>query len=334
MSSIIDVARRAAVSTATVSRVLSKPALVKAATRDRVLKVIEELKYEPNRAARTLRTSRASKILVTVPDISNPFFANIIRGAEEAARHAGYSVILGDTRYDPELESQYALMLLRREVDGLVFLGHRVPDILSDMISEQGSNAAVVNGCEYSPGLPVSSVHIDNAGAAAEMIDYLASLGHSSIGIITGPLASPISSDRLKGVRSAAKRHGIQASLQIGKGDYSVGSGFTEAQKLIRNHAVTAIFCFSDEMAIGASEAVAAAGLSCPQDISVAGFDDIRFARFLRPSLTTIAQPTVEIGLQAVHLLLEIMNDGQESLRNITLPHDLIVRKSTAARKA
>lgn len=333
MSSIIDVARRASVSTATVSRVLSKPALVSPETRARVLKVIQELRYEPNRAARTLRTSRASKILVTLPDISNPFFANIIRGAEEAARHAGYSVILGDTRYDPELENQYAQMLLRREVDGLVFLGHQVPEILSEMISAEGSNAAVVNGCEYSRGLPVSSVHIDNAAAAAEMIDYLVSLGHSNIGVITGPLASPISSDRLNGVRSAAKRHKIQSGLMIGNGDYSVGSGFAEAQKFIDEHAVTAIFCFSDEMAIGALEAVSAAGLNCPQDISVAGFDDIRFARFLRPSLTTMAQPTSEIGLQTIRLLLEIINGGQKSLRNITLPHDLVVRKSTAARR-
>ena len=125
MNTITDVARRAAVSTATVSRVLSQPAIVSPTTRERVLQAVADLGYEPNPAARALRTLRAQKLLVTLPDISNPFFAHVIRGAEEAARDAGYAVILGDTRHDPELENQYAAMLRRREVDGLLFLGHR-----------------------------------------------------------------------------------------------------------------------------------------------------------------------------------------------------------------
>ncbi len=158
MPTIIDVARHASVSIATVSRVLSKRERVSDAIKKRVLQAVEQLGYEPNRAARALRTLRAAKILVTVPDISNPFFANVIRGAEETARAAGYGVVLGDTRHDPALENQYAAMLGQREVDGLVFLGHRLPETLRSMIEATGGRAPVVNGCEYDPELGVSSV--------------------------------------------------------------------------------------------------------------------------------------------------------------------------------
>ncbi len=321
MPTIIDVARHASVSIATVSRVLSKRERVSDAIKKRVLQAVEQLGYEPNRAARALRTLRAAKILVTVPDISNPFFANVIRGAEETARAAGYGVVLGDTRHDPALENQYAAMLGQREVDGLVFLGHRLP----------GGRAPVVNGCEYDPELGVSSVHIDNAAAGADATDYLISLGHRRIGIITGPLISPLSRDRLEGVRKVAGRHGLFDQLRARAGDFSVESGYNEAQQLLATDAITAIFCFSDEMAIGALQAVRNAGLSCPGDISVVGFDDIRFARFLEPALTTVAQPSTDIGRRTVRILLKILAGKRARTTNLTLPHTLVVRDSTAA---
>ena len=196
MTTIIQVAAVAGVSTATVSRVLSQPDRVALATRDRVLQVVEELGYRPNVAARSLRTLRAAKILLTVPDISNPFFATVIRGAEEAARDAGYAMVLGDTRHDPEVEDQYADMLSRREVDGLIFLGHRLPANLAPIVgaggARKGAGAPIVNACEFSPDLPVPSVHIDNAAASSDGLEYLIGLGHRRIGIITGPAASPM----------------------------------------------------------------------------------------------------------------------------------------------
>jgi LacI family repressor for deo operon, udp, cdd, tsx, nupC, and nupG len=203
MTTIIDVAAMAKVSTATVSRVLSRPERVAEPTRLRVLEVVRTLGYAPNVAARTLRTLRAAKILLTVPDISNPFFASVIRGAEEAARDAGYAVVVGDTRHDPEIEDQYAEMLSRREVDGLIFLGHRLPDSLQPLLARCGDAAPIVNGCEYSPGIGVPSVHIDNAAASGEAFEHLVALGHRDIGIITGPTISPISRDRLCGATPA-----------------------------------------------------------------------------------------------------------------------------------
>lgn len=328
MTTIIEVAAVAGVSTATVSRVLSQPDRVAEPTRRRVLEVVDALGYQPNVAARSLRTLRAAKILLTVPDISNPFFASVIRGAEEAARDAGYAVVLGDTRHDPEVEDQYAEMLSRREVDGLVFLGHRLPASLKPLLAQQGAAAPIVNGCEYSPDIGVPSVHIDNATAASDAVALLIALGHRAIGVIAGPPISPISRDRLAGALRAAEAGGLAGRLQVSVGDYSAESAFRETRALLAGK-VTAIFCFSDEMAVGAMSAIDAAGLSCPRDVSVIGFDDLPLARFFRPALTTIAQPKGSIGRRAVELLVDILRGVASPVRQVTLAHELVLRSST-----
>lgn len=329
MTTILDVAQRANVSTATVSRVLSQPDLVRPETRDRVMQVVRELGYEPNPAARTLRTLRSSKLLLSVPDISNTFFSNVIRGAEQAAREAGYAVILGDTANQEQWEDQYAAMLGRREVDGLVFLGRRIPEALRADVLERPGRAPLVNACEYSDGMGVSSVHIDNVAAGEEAIRHLTSLNHKTVGVITGPLDSPLSRDRLQGARQAALSGGEPGvELIVRAGDFSVDSGLGQAREILQ-HGATAIFCFSDEMAIGALEAVRERGLSCPGDVSVIGFDDIRFARHMGPPLTTIAQPSAEIGRCAVDLLLRTLSGELQEIEVVTLPHELVVRSST-----
>ncbi len=331
MATIQDVARSAGVSTATVSRVLSTPELVAEPTRLRVMAAVNALGYAPNMAAKMLRTLRTEKILVTVPDISNPFFSQVIRGVEQAAQEAGYSVLLGDTRHEPEREERYGEMLRRKEADGLIFLGHRLPDSLSDMMQAQGPRAPIVNGCEFSPDLAVSSAHIDNERAAAEAMEHLYGLGHSRIGVITGPLASPISRDRLAGVHAAAGARGQDAGLRIATGDFSIESGVRETLSLMdANPTLTALFCFSDEMAMGALDALRRKGRRCPQDVSLVGFDDIRFAKHLNPALTTVAQPMEQLGQEAVRLLLEIFAGHSQHFQQVTLPHRLVVRDSTA----
>jgi LacI family repressor for deo operon, udp, cdd, tsx, nupC, and nupG len=332
VATIQDVARSAGVSTATVSRVLSAPEVVAEATRERVMAAVAELGYAPSAAAKSLRTTRTEKILVTVPDISNPFFSQVIRGVEEAATAAGYSVLLGDTRHEPEREEQYGQMLRRKEADGLIFLGHRLPAGLSELVATLGPRTPIVNGCEYSPGLGVSSAHIDNAAAAAEAMDHLYALGHVRIGVITGPLASPLSRDRLEGVRTAAARHGRAAQLALETGDFTIESGLAQGLALLAGRTrPTAIFCFSDEMAMGALEAVRRSGLSCPADVSLVGFDDIRYARHLDPPLTTVSQPMARIGHETVRLLLDILSGDAPVVSHVTLAHRLIVRASTAA---
>src|SRR5499427_2317675 len=152
------VAKRAGVSTATVSRVLSRPEVVAPVTRRKVMRAVELLGYVPNSAAKNLRTLRSGKLLVTVPDISNPFFSLILQGIEDTAMREGYSVLVGDTQHDVKREERYAQMLKRKEADGFIFLGHRLPKEIADMVRTMAPRCApVVNGCEFSPTLGVPS---------------------------------------------------------------------------------------------------------------------------------------------------------------------------------
>jgi LacI family transcriptional regulator, repressor for deo operon, udp, cdd, tsx, nupC, and nupG len=334
VSNIYEVAKRAGVSTATVSRVLSQPNVVAPATRRKVLQAVERLGYEPNSTAKNLRMLRTGKLLVTVPDISNPFFSLILQGIEDAAQREGYSVLLGDTQHDEKREERYALMLKRKEADGLIFLGHRLPQVAADLIRAVAPRCApVVNGCEFSPSLGIPSVHIDNARASYEAMDHLYGLGHRRVGIVTGPLVSPLSRDRLQGATSRAKEQKAQREFIIMHGDFSIESGAAAAERLLSRHErPTAIFCFNDEMAMGAIEVARRLGIRVPDHLSVVGFDDIRFAQHLDPPLTTIAQPMRRIGEGTVRLLLAILAGGgdAETPESVTLPHKLVVRKSTA----
>ena len=331
MSTIQDVAQLARVSTATVSRVLNGYEHVSPAVAEKVRRAVDELGYEPNQMAKSLRTLKTSRIVVTVPDIANPFFSHIIRGVEEAALAAGYTVLLGDVGFHGDSEEAYASLLRRKEADGLIFLGHTLPASLQNLIERKGASAPVVNGCEFSDTVNVSSVHIDNACAAREVMDYLYGLGHRRIGIITGDMRSPISRDRLQGVHDSARAHGHADQLTIATGDYSIESGAQVAIDLINaTPRPTAIFCFSDDMAFGVLYALRGAGLTCPADMSLVGFDDARLSRFSAPALTTVRQPMREIGRRCVELLVDIMDNGATERVNLTLDHELVVRESTA----
>ena len=334
MANIYDVARRAGVSTATVSRVFSQPDVVAPATRSKVLAASTHLRFTPNVAAQLFRAQRTSKIVVTVPDISNPFFSLILQGIEDAAQREGYSVLVGDTQHAAKREERYALMVTRKEADGLIFLGHRLPREAATLIDAMSPRCApVVNGCEFSPRLRVPSVHIDNARAAYGAMDHLYGLGHRRIGIVTGPLVSPLSRDRLNGATACAKKRKATRDFVIMNGDFSIESGAAAAERLLGRRVLpTAIFCFSDEMAMGALEVARRLGIDVPRQLSVVGFDDIRFARHTVPPLTTVAQPMRQIGEGTVRLLLQILSesDGSEWPESVTLPHTLVVRESTA----
>lgn len=332
MASIHEVAKRAGVSTATVSRAVSRPDLVSAKTRRTVLQAIKNLGYTPNSAAKHLRTRRSGNFLVTVPDISNPFFSLILQGIEEEAHRNGYAVLVGDTQHDPKREARYVMMLLRQEADGLIFLGHRLPKPAAQLVRTLAPRyAPVVNGCEFSPRLGVPSVHIDNATAAAEAMDHLYRLGHRRIGILTGPLVSPLSRDRLTGATSRARAERAERDLIVVQGDFSIEAGVAGAERLLdRREPPTAVFCFNDEMAMGVIEAAGRRRVRVPRDLSVIGFDDIRFARHMDPPLTTIAQPMREIGQGTVRMLVDILAGRTIAPVSVTLPHTLVVRASTA----
>lgn len=334
LATIYDIANLAKVSPATVSRALSQPDLVSDATRKRIEAAVAKLGYVPNAAAKSLRTRRTGKLLVTVPDVSNPFFAEIVKGVEEAAQSEGYAVLLGDTQNLPEREESYAQILRRQEADGLIVLGHRLPPTARELVDELGAAAPVVNGCEFSPDLGVPSVHIDNAAAAQAAMDHLYDLGHRRIAVIGGPEFNPLHHQRLAGAKEAARRRRSLGELLVATGDFSVESGYEAGGRLLAQaKRPTAIFCFSDQMAMGVLAACREQGVSVPGDLSVVGFDDLRTTRYLSPALTTVAQPMRMIGSETVRLLLAILS-GKTAPASIELDFQLVPRDSTAPPRA
>lgn len=331
MPTIHDIARRVGVSAGTVSRALSRPEKVLPATRQRIEQAAAALGYVPNTVARTLKTQRSGKILVTVPDIANPFFAQILQGAEEAAQAAGYAVLLGDTQHRPDREERYAQMLRRKEADGLIVLGHRLPPTAREIVKQLGAAAPVVNGCEFDPALGIPSVHIDNAAASRAAMEHLYGLGHERIAVVGGPPDNPLHQQRMEGVKAAARARGRLRLLSIAPGDFSVESGHAAAKTLFSRAPVpTAAFCFSDQMALGVLAACRDLGIRVPEDFSIVGFDDLASSRYLTPPLTTISQPMQEIGVRAVNLLLAII-ESVEVPHQQTLDFGLMLRGSTAA---
>ena len=331
MATIYDIAKHVGVSAGTVSRALSRPEKVLPATRKRIEQAAAALGYVPNTVARTLKTQRSSKILVTVPDIANPFFAQILQGAEEAAQAADYAVLLGDTQHQPDREERYAQMLPRNEADGLIVLGHRLPPTAQEIVRQLGATAPVVNGSEFDPALGIPSVHIDNAAAARTAMEHLYGLGHERIAVVGGPPDNPLHQQRLEGARIAARARGRLRQLTIVPGDFSVESGYAAAKRLLGQAAApTAAFCFSDQMALGMLAACRDLGVRVPEDFSIVGFDDLASSRYLNPPLTTISQPMREIGMRAVKLLLAII-EGVDVPHQQTLEFSLMLRGSTAA---
>jgi LacI family repressor for deo operon, udp, cdd, tsx, nupC, and nupG len=334
VANIFEVARRAGVSTATVSRVLSKPDLVSPETRRRVMAAVERLGYAPNAAAKNLRMLRTRKLLVTVPDISRPLFSLILQGIEESANREGYSVLLGDTQYDKGREERYAAMLHEKQADGLIFLGRKLSRGVEALVRGQGKAgkvAPVVNALGFKPALGIPSVQIDNAAAGGEAMDHLYKMGHRRIGLVTGPPLSFVSAERLRGAMARARKERAAADVLVAHGDFSVDSGVVSGERLLADaNPPTAIFCLNDEMAMGVLHTARRRNLRVPDDLSIIGVDDIRYSRYANPPLTTVAQPMREMGEHAVRVLLGILGGGGKPADLVRLPHTLVVRSSTA----
>ena len=323
-----DVAKLAGVSTSTVSYVLSGVRPIGEETRRRVQAAMDELGYTPNALARNLRTARTRLIVALLPDIANPFFSEVIRGIEQVAHESGYSVLLGETQSSLVREQAYADMVAARQADGIITMSPRVPSI-----PIQG-RLPVVNACEYVKDSQICSVYVDNVAAAASAVDYLVMLGHRDIAFVAGPPSSPICVDRELGYQLALQRAGIALNAALAAvGDFSIEAGERAIDLLLsRGQPFSAVFCSNDEMAIGAMRALGARGLRVPEDVSVVGFDDIRFARYTSPALTTIAQPKNALGREATTMLIELLNDPAVPPRKRVLSADLVIRGSTAPR--
>ena len=330
MTTIRDVSKIAGVSVATVSRTISKPDKVSAKTREIVETAIRETNYKPDILARNFRTRKSSTVMVLVPDIANPFFSRVIRGIEQMAQSLGYAVLLGDTQGQRSREITYANMVRTSQADGIIQLDNHLPFEDGNKIS-----APFVNACDCIRGADIPTIELDNAAAAETMTDYLISLGHKNIGIISGPLSSTITEDRLRGYKKSLKKAGIEYIAEnIIVGDYSIHSVAMATRDLMSSaQPPSAIFSMNDEMAIGAIRQVKNMGLKVPQDISITGFDDISFAEYCDPPLTTISQPAEEFGSKAMSTLYDIINQNELVQKNIFLDFELVIRESTGANK-
>ncbi len=326
MSNIRDVARLAGVSVATVSRALSNPEKVSPESLDKVHKAIAEVGYRPNMVARNFRSARAYAVVVLVPDIANPFYSLFIRALEDRAHQKGYAVLLGDTRGTPERELEYIRRVETRLADGIVQLRPSSEKSQNNIPADVPCVNAC--GCEYTTG---PAIRIDNRGAAKSMVNYLISLGHKRIGVISGLKDNPHAIDRLEGYKEALAEAGIPFEKDlIAEGDFTMWSGLNAAFQFCNmKNRPTAIFSMNDEMAIGAMQTLKSQGIRIPEDISVTGFDDIAYAKYSDPSLTTISQPAEEMGKMAMDMLLKVIEGEPLSQRECVLPTEFIIRKST-----
>ncbi len=326
MANINDIAKLAGVSIATVSRALTKPGVVRAETFKKIEAAIAELQYHPNMLASGLRRKRSDNIIVAIPSIFNPFTSAFVQGIENVARAAGYRLLLGITESDPVLLSGFVNMIAGKQADGMIVLDRLLPTTIFT-----GLTIPIVAACEYPPDIAMPRVRFDNVEATVTMVSHLASLGHKHIASITGPLDQYMARDRLAGFRLGLKRAGLTLDdTLVVQGDFSLESGYRAMVDLLAVSApMTGVCCANDEMALGALAALREAGLDVPGQISVAGFDNLRFAEYASPPLTTIAVPTMETGETAMRLMLDLLRDPVDAVREVVLPHRLIVRQST-----
>ena len=327
MASIKEVATIAGVSVATVSRALANPEKVSEATRAKVNRAIEATGYRPNLLARNFRSSRSYCVVVMVPDITNPFFSRVIKAIEDRAQQRGYAVLLGDTRDQHSREQEYVKRVETRLADGLI-------QLRPSEVAIEGNPIPIVYACGCT-NVAQSSVIIDNQVAAKKLVDYLLSLGHKRIAVLTGLRENPHTAERLAGYKAALIEAGIAIRDDyILEGDFTMGAGQdTAIRAMALAEPPTALFCMSDQMAMGAIQALQARGIKVPDEVSVAGFDNIEYSAFWHPAITTVAQPAEEIGKRAIDMLLTMIEDSHYNVSNKVLPTQLIVRESTGPRR-
>lgn len=328
MATMKDVAHLAGVSTATVSRALMNPEKVSTSTRKKVEHAVAEAGYNPNLLNRSLRRSESKAIMILVPDICDPYYTDVLRGIEDTAIEHGYTALICDSA--PRNSQDCALQNLNfaKQTDGILLLGSNLPFDINK--SEQKNLPPMVMACEYSPELELPTVHIDNLSAAFSAVNHLTHVGHKHIAQIVGDMKSPLTQFRIQGYEQALRRAGLGINPSYTfSGELSFTAGAAAITNLLSLPTPpTAIFCHSDITAIGAIQQAKRLGLRIPQDISIIGFDNIQFAEFCEPALTTISQPRYDIGRQAMLLLLELLKGYDVQSGSRLLDAQLVIRES------
>jgi LacI family transcriptional regulator len=329
-----DVAAAARVHPATASRALnpSTRLLVSEETAQRVIEAAERLGYRPNPVARSLRTRRSHTIGVLIPDLNNPLFPPIVRGLEDRLGEHGYVALLGNTDADERRERTLFDQMRARHVDGFVLA---TATLQSSVLAEAAeADLPVVLMNRIAQGYPFSSVSVDNEQGERAAVAHLASLGHTRIGHIAGPQETSTGVSRYRGFLDgmAARGLAVDESHVVYAASYSIEEGLRCARELLgRGGGLTAIVAANDMLAVGCYGALDELGMTCPEDMSVIGFNDMPFIDRLRPPLSTVRFPHYQLGTEAAKLLLERVEGGDGPVKILYLAPELVARGSTGA---
>jgi DNA-binding LacI/PurR family transcriptional regulator len=332
MVSIKDIARAAQVSHSTVSRALRDSPLVSPETRALIHKIAAEKGYTVSAVARSLVTRRTNTLGVVVTSIADPFVGEVVGGIEEFAEGHAYSVILATCHADPEREKRAVRSLQERRVDGILVTASRVGALYLPMLEEMKVPIVLINN-QY-PGEFGYHVSIDNPAGARAVTNHLIGLGHRRIAYIGDRFGLHSDTERCAGYRESLEAAGIPFDPALAvTGDSGPESAVVAMRELLdRADPPTAVFCYNDMSAYGAMRAARDRGLHVPDDISIAGFDDLFLSSYTDPPLTTVRQPKHEMGRDAAGILLDLLAGGNPI--SISKPGKLMARRSTAARRA
>jgi LacI family transcriptional regulator len=331
VATIADVARLAQVSTATVSRVINGNTEVDPVLTDRVRIAIGELNYRPSRVARSLRTRRSSVLAVIISDIRNPFFTDMVRGIEDVAYAHNYSLVLCNAEDDPAKESDYLRLAVDEHMAGVVLAPASPTD--TDLKTLRAAGVPVVTVDRRLVDDDIDRVLIDNVGGAATAVEHLWQSGFRRIGCVSGPVALSTGEDRLAGYRKGLAAHGVDYDEQlVAFGDFHEESGIRAMRQLLAlPEPPDAVFVANNLMTLGALDAIASTSLRVPEDIAIVGFDDMAWAPLLRPPLTTVGQPTYDVGAETARMLLSRLSGYAGPAREVVLSPQLFVRASSTA---
>ncbi|HEY1946997.1 MAG TPA: LacI family DNA-binding transcriptional regulator [Bryobacteraceae bacterium] len=335
MATIKEIAARANVSIGTVSNTVSGKRHVSAPLKDRVLAAIRELDYHPNHVARSLKVKQTNMLGMVIPDITNPFFPEVMRGAEDASRERKYLLVTANTDERMEREQNVVSALRSHRVDGFLIAAAPGGDTMDHLQNVAKMGTPVVFLDRAAPGLGLDSVTIDNVKGAQDCVRHLIRLGHRDIAIITGSLKLETGRARLKGYEVALKEAGLKVRRSfILEGDFREEAGYRLAKDiLLRQHRPTALFVCNGVMTLGVLQALDEIGVRCPQDVALATFDDLPFTRAFHPRLTCVAQPTYELGYKGATLLIDrIEGKLPGGPVELQLPSELRIRESTTGR--
>ena len=330
---IKDVARAANVSVATVSRALNGHHNVAEAVRLRVIRVASELRYSPHAAARSLSSRRTHTIGVVLPDLYGEFFSELMRGVDQVARERGFHLLVSSYHGNPE-EQGAALRAMRGRVDGLLLMSPYIGDTghLTDNLSPTQPTVLMNT---HLPDSGLAGLSVDNYGGAVAMVRHLADTGRKRIAFITGPEDNFDARERKRGYTDALAEHLPDAKPWILPGDFNEPSGHAAGLELsVSEQRPDAVFAANDMMALGCLSAFMQAGIRVPQQIALAGFDDIPLSRYVQPSLTTVRVNIARLGGQAMSALSDAIGKDATPAASVSLQPELIVRESTVAGRA